>query len=164
MAEKHEKAPKLFGTNGIRGVPNVDLTTEFSQGIGFSAGTFFSTDRVAIARDTRQTGDMILSAVESGLMACGKDVIHLGILPTPALQYYCKLSGIYGVMITASHNPPQFNGIKCIDRDGTELGSRDEAIIEDIFAYKRFKKMDWSKCGRIVNDNSPVGITIVCYS
>ena len=154
MAENHEKAPKLFGTNGIRGVPNVDLTTEFSQGIGFSAGTFFSTERVAIARDTRQTGDMILSAVESGLMACGKNVIHLGILPTPALQYYCKLSRIYGVMITASHNPPQFNGIKCIDKDGTELGSGDEAIIEKIFADKGFKKMDWSKCGRIVNDNS----------
>ena len=69
MAENHEKAPKLFGTNGIRGVPNVDLTIEFSQGIGFSAGTFFSTERVAIARDTRQTGDILHSR-------CFQQVIH----------------------------------------------------------------------------------------
>jgi phosphomannomutase/phosphoglucomutase len=90
---------------------------------------------VAVATDTRTSADMIKMAVSAGIMAVGGDVIDLGILPTPALQYYIKThSGINGgVMITASHNPPMFNGIKCISYDGTEADRKEEEEIEELF-------------------------------
>ena len=111
----------IFGTNGIRGIPNADLSVEFSQEMGKAIGNFYGKVSVAMGRDTRDTGNMIFNAVSSGLMGAGATVMDLGILPTPAVQYYCRAKGIFGVVITASHNPPQFNGIKCIARDGNSL-------------------------------------------
>ncbi len=141
---------RLFGTNGIRGIPNEDLTTEFCSSIGKAIGTSLSGSTIAVGRDTRISGDSILSSVVGGITSTGKSVIDLGVLPTPALQYYCKKHGIYGVMITASHNPPQFNGIKCIDSDGTELSREDEERIENIFYDQDFKTVAWYAFGRVI--------------
>jgi phosphomannomutase/phosphoglucomutase len=148
-----ETIPRLFGTNGIRGVPNEDLTPEFAMEIGMAIGTFVK-DKVAISMDNRLSGPMLLNAVKSGILATGCDVINIGILPTPGAQYYCKSRNIFGVMITASHNPPRFNGIKCIDPDGTELARRKEVEIEKIHFKRDFHIASWEFIGRETSDNS----------
>jgi len=148
------KTPQLFGTNGIRGVPNDYLTTEFSMTIGKAIGTFFNAKKIAIARDTRVSGNMILLSVASAVLSTGTDVIYLDILPTPALQYYCKNHNIPGIMITASHNPPQYNGIKAIDSDGTEIDEEKEIEIEDLISSKKFKVVPWNEIGQYYSDNT----------
>ena len=126
-------AARLFGTNGVRGVVNEDMTTDLALQLGKAIGRFFG-GAVAIATDTRVSGDMLKSAVSAGLMATGCRVLDLGIVPTPAIQYYVKTHDVAGgVMITASHNPPNFNGIKCIDGDGTEMPREKEEVIEGYY-------------------------------
>ena len=141
--------PPLFGTNGIRGEPNADLTPDLALQVGKSIGTYFHGTTVALGRDTRDTGPMIFNAVSSGIMSTGMDILDLGVLPTPAIQYYCKINRIPGVIITASHNPPRFNGIKCIAPDGTELPRNQEEDIEGIYYDQSFNQAPWNKCGRI---------------
>lgn len=148
MASDSKYSP-IFGTNGIRGVPNADLTTEFAMEIGKAAGTYFGQGPVAMARDTRDTGSMIFNAVSSGIMSTGVDVVDAGVLPTPALQLYCKTNDIPGVVITASHNPPRFNGIKCIASDGTELRRDDEEKIEKIYYDKAYRIAPWDGSGKL---------------
>ena len=126
---------KMFGTNGIRGIANDYLSCGMLVKIGMSIGKILGPGPIAIAMDTRISSDMIRSAVSAGIMSMGCDVFNLGMIPTPALQYYVKthekVTG--GVMITASHNPPEFNGIKCISSDGTECSPDEEGAIEDAF-------------------------------
>lgn len=125
---------RLFGTNGVRGVINEDMTSDLALQMGKAIGSIMD-GTIAIATDTRLSADMIKMAVSSGIMAVGGNVLDLGVLPTPAIQYYVRthenVKG--GVMITASHNPPQFNGIKCISADGTEASREEEEAIEDQF-------------------------------
>ena len=124
---------KMFGTNGVRGVVNQDMTVQLALQMGKAIGKV-TPGTYAIATDTRYTCDMIRSAVSAGLMAVGCDVINLGSIPTPALQYYVRTHGVVGgVMITASHNPPQFNGIKVVANDGTEADPELEASIENAY-------------------------------
>jgi phosphomannomutase/phosphoglucomutase len=146
---------KMFGTNGIRGESNGYLDCELALKIGKSIVTVLGPGPIAIAMDTRVSSDMIRSAVSAGMMSMGADVHNLGMIPTPALQYYVKtheeVTG--GVMITASHNPPEFNGIKCVSGDGTECKPEEEAAIED--AYERdLKVVPWQEIGHevIVDD------------
>ncbi|MBR7123479.1 MAG: phosphoglucosamine mutase [Candidatus Methanomethylophilaceae archaeon] len=140
-------AQRMFGTNGVRGVVNDDMNTDLALQMGKAIGKFFG-GKVAIATDTRVSGDMIKSAVCAGLMSVGCDVRDLGILPTPAIQYHIKTSDkiVGGVMITASHNPPEFNGIKCIDFDGTEMPREKEEKIEILYAGK-ISTMPWNEIG-----------------
>ncbi|KJE49693.1 MULTISPECIES: phosphoglucosamine mutase [Acidiplasma] len=150
----------FFGTNGIRGIPNDDLSAEFSMDVGKAMATFFSAKKIAMAKDTRITGDMILNAVSSAVMSAGTDVVYLGILPTPALQYYCKKNHVPGIMITASHNPPQYNGIKAIDMDGTEIDEEKEYEIEKLIMNKKFKNVSWENAGRFYYDDTAVDLYI----
>ena len=121
---------KMFGTNGVRGVVNQDMNVQKALQIGKAIGAV-TPGVTAIATDTRYTCDMLKMAVSAGLMSVGCDVIDLGSLPTPALQYYVRTHSVVGgVMITASHNPPQFNGIKVIANDGTEASPQQEEAIE----------------------------------
>lgn len=145
---KEDKYPRLFGTNGIRGIPNVELTSEFCVKMGRSIGQHFSSGTIVMGRDTRSTGDFVHSSVLSGVLSSGSDVIDLGILPTPALQYYCRTKGLFGIVITASHNPPRFNGIKCIDKDGTELDRSEEEKIEKVYHDGVFNEVPWNEIGR----------------
>ena len=139
---------KMFGTNGIRGVANEFLDCNRSLKIGQAIAVILGKGPIAIAMDTRVSSDMIRSAVSAGLMSMGCDIHNLGMVPTPALQYYVKthdeIAG--GVMITASHNPPEFNGIKCISSDGTECSPEEEKAIEDEFD-KELKTVPWDKIG-----------------
>jgi phosphomannomutase/phosphoglucomutase len=152
------KQPQLFGTNGIRGVPNQDLTIELATGIGRAIGTFFNAGKIAIAKDTRISGDMYMFAVSSAVMSTGSDIIYAGELPTPGLQYYCKINKIPGIMITASHNPPQYNGIKAIASDGTEIDEEMEIKIEEIYEKQAYNKAAWDKIGKYYYDSTAIDL------
>ena len=121
----------LFGINGVRGTANRDLTPEVALQIGKVVGRTFGR-RIAVATDARDSADMLRSAVSAGIMASGTDIVDLGILPTPVLQYYVKshpdITG--GIVITASHNPPEHNGFKFIKEDGVEVSREEEQSIE----------------------------------
>ncbi len=149
---------KLFGTNGIRGVVNEELNPEFVVKVGLAIGTYFGGKRIAIGRDSRKGGEAIKEIISGALMATGNEVVDLGMLPTPALQYYVKEKrGIdAGVMITASHNPPEYNGIKVIWSDGTEIPKDVEAAIEEKFFSGDFKLPKWKDVKEIKRD--PFGI------
>ena len=138
----------LFGTNGVRGVANVDMTAEVAMNLAKSIGTF-RRGRIAVGRDTRHSGDMLKNAVIAGLLSTGCPVIDLGIAPTPCIQYYVKRHADAGIVITASHNPPEYNGIKGIAGDGTEMSRQDEAAVEQIYYSGAFRKADWSETGRV---------------
>jgi len=137
---------KLFGSSGIRGVIGEELTPGFALEIAETAGTVLAADRVAVARDTRHTGRMLVDAVVSGLASVGADVDRLGVVPTPGLQAYCEREGAPGLMVTASHNPPAYNGLKLVGDDGVEL-SRDrlEAVEHRLEAGP--DRADWSRAG-----------------
>lgn len=113
----------VFGSSGVRGVALSELTPAYALRIAQAAGSVFAedSDRVAVGRDTRTTGQLFVDAVTSGLASVGCDVDRVGIVPTPALQAYCEQENIPGVMVTASHNPPEYNGIKLCGTDGVEL-------------------------------------------
>ena len=140
---------KLFGTNGVRGVINQDMSAELALDVGRAIGTFMQ-GRVAIATDSRTSGDMLRALVSGGMTSAGSSVVDLGMLPTPALQYYVKNSGVKGgVMITASHNPPEFNAIKAVDSDATEMPREKEEEIERIFFSRSFAGTDWRSVGSV---------------
>ncbi|MDD1770943.1 MAG: phosphoglucosamine mutase [Methanomassiliicoccales archaeon] len=140
-------AERLFGTNGVRGVVNKQMTPELAMDVGRAIGTFMH-GPVAVGADTRTSAAMVKSATMAGLMSVGSSVLDLGTVPTPALQYFVKTGKIAGgVMITASHNPPEFNGIKAIDSDGTEMPRSKEEEIERIYFERSYLSQDWTGLG-----------------
>jgi phosphomannomutase/phosphoglucomutase len=140
---------RLFGTNGVRGVINKDMNVQLAMDLGKAIGTFMK-GKVAVGYDSRTSAAMIKSAVASGLMCAGADVLDLGLVPTPVVQHYVKMNHLSGgVMITASHNPPEFNGIKCVDFDGTEMPRAKEEEIERLYFTKSFVSKDWKDVGQM---------------
>ena len=149
--------PRLFGTNGIRGVVNEDMNVELALNLGKAIGTYLDGGRVAVGTDTRTSNEILKGVMISGLLSTGLNVVDLGIVPTPVLQYHVKRSDIqHGVVITASHNPPEFNGIKCVDSDGTELSRQKEESLEDIFFKREFKKISWNIIGHVQRDTNSI--------
>lgn len=141
---------RLFGTNGIRGIFNETLTSQFVLKIAEAIGTFFNGGNVLLGYDGRTSSPALAYATASGLASTGCTIYLAGIAPTPALQYAVKnhkLDG--GVIITASHNPPQYNGIKVLGSDGVEISRRQEIEIEDIFFKEQQKMARWNKVGEI---------------
>ncbi len=145
---------KLFGTNGVRGEVNKDMTIDLAVRLSKSIGTWLGGGTVAIGTDTRLSNQMLKNAVTAGLTATGCHVIDLGEAPTPAIQLYTRENTDLGIGITASHNPPQFNGIKCVDSDGTELMRTKEEEIEKIYFQENFKLVSWSEVGRVTTGDS----------
>ncbi len=141
---------KLFGTNGIRGTVNAELTPEMAIKAGCAIGTFFGENKnLLVGHDARTSGPMFSRAVISGLTATGCNVYFAGMAPTPALQFAVKnhkMDG--GVIITASHNPPQYNGIKVIWNDGIETSHEQETEIENVYFQNKIHFMDWNKLGK----------------
>lgn len=138
---------KLFGTNGVRGVTGKDMTPDLVMKIGLSLGKM-RRGKIAIGMDTRTSGPSLKCALKTGLLASGCDVIDLGILPTPALQFIVKSHFDAGAVITASHNPPEYNGVKVIDSDGTEFSDEDTIKLETILFSEEFEVQDWRNTGR----------------
>jgi len=149
-SQKIEK--KLFGTNGVRGVIGKDLTPELVVSIGEAFGTM-RPGRIGVGRDTRTSGETLIKAVKAGLLATGCDVVDCGILPTPALQYLVRDQFDGGVMITASHNPPEYNGVKIIEPDGTEMGDEQTVKLEQILFSRSFSLKPWDQLGTEVHSH-----------
>ena len=129
---------KLFGTDGVRGVANSELTPEMAFNLG-KAGAYVLTKEekerptVVIGMDTRVSGDMLQDALSAGIMAMGANVIKVGVMPTPAIAYLVRRYGATaGVVISASHNPFEYNGIKFFNGEGFKLDDDIEDDIEDI--------------------------------
>jgi len=140
---------RLFGTNGIRGVVNKELTPEMTIKIGSATGTFFKHAKLLVGYDARTSSPMLARAIIAGLNATGCDVLFAGMAPTPALQYAVKNHKIDGaVIITASHNPPEYNGIKVVWNDGIEISREQEIEIENIFFEEKMEYADWNKIGK----------------
>ena len=129
---------RLFGTDGVRGVANSELTCEMAMNIGRAAAMVLTDDdrrhpRVLIGKDTRKSSDMLEAAITAGLCSVGANVIQLGVVPTPAVAYLVgKYKADAGVVLTASHNPCEFNGIKIFSGDGYKLPDALEEQIEAI--------------------------------
>ena len=132
---------RLFGTSGIRGIFGQSLTVDFCHDVARALGTTLpSLSRVCVATDTRLSGEAVKDTVVSGLLCSGVDVSDLGVLPTPALALRTRDMGFdAGVMITASHNPAEYNGIKLFNRSGIGYSKGQEAGIEDIYHHRNFK-------------------------
>ncbi|WP_181691682.1 phosphoglucosamine mutase [Natronomonas sp. LN261] len=111
----------VFGSSGVRGVVGEGLTPAFVGRIVSAAGSVLDADTVAVARDTRTTGRMLADVAAGTLASVGVDVDRLGVLATPGAQAYADRNGVAVVVITASHNPASYNGIKLIGSDGVEL-------------------------------------------
>ena len=132
---------KFFGTNGIRGVFSEDFTLEFVHDMTLAIGTYFGKGPVLVGFDGRNSSPIICKVVASALNSIGIDCYVTGIVPTPCLEFAVKTLGYSGgLMITASHNPPQYNGIKPAAKDGVEVSREDELIIEDIYTQKSWLK------------------------
>jgi phosphoglucosamine mutase len=135
-------ARRLFGTSGIRGVVNHDLSPDFCRRVALALGTTLPpASTICIATDTRISRDVIKEAVSSGLLSCGINVVDLGILPTPALALLTRESGFAaGIMVTASHNPPEFNGIKLFTENSLGYSQAQEAEIEKAYSEQKFRQ------------------------
>ncbi len=141
---------KLFGTNGIRGLVNVELTPEMAIKVGLAIGTFFGRKNLLLGHDARTSGALFSRAVIAGLTATGCNVYFAGMASTPALQFAVKnhqMDG--GVLITASHNPPEYNGIKAIWSDGIEISHEQEVEIENIYFDNKIEFAAWDKLGAV---------------
>ncbi len=143
---------RLFGTNGVRGIVNQDVTVELALRLAMSLGTL-TRGTVAVGQDTRVSGSMLSHAAVAGLLATGCKVINLGIAPTPAVQYFVRDNADAGIVITASHNPREYNGLKLIAGDGTEFASEGELAVEDVYFKGGLRLADWRETGELSDTN-----------
>ena len=145
---------KLFGTDGVRGVAGRDLTPELAFALGRALITTLGArgrPRVAVGRDTRASGEMLEAALAAGICSAGGDVFRLGVMPTPGVAFVTvDLTAEAGAVISASHNPPEDNGIKLFSSDGTKLPDLVEAEIERLVGTSEGPRPEGTAVGRIV--------------
>ena len=130
---------RLFGTDGVRGIANKELTCEVAMQLGRAIAMVIGRGRhkkygtVVLGMDTRQSSEMLANAISAGLCSAGMDVINLGVVPTPAVAYLIgKYKAHAGIMISASHNPSEFNGIKAFNDSGMKLADELEEKVEEL--------------------------------
>lgn len=141
---------RLFGTNGVRGVINEFLTPQLVLDLGRAIGTVVGKGLIAVSRDSRMGGEMLTNALVSALVSTGCSVVDIGPAPTPTLQFMVpRLDCVGGVVVTASHNPPNFNGLKVMGPTGIEVPRDVESQIEDIYFKREFDVADWMSIGSI---------------
>ena len=139
---------RLFGSSGVRGLVNSFLTPELACKVGLAVASRVNAKKALVARDTRVSGSMIEDALVSGLLAAGVRVSLLGAVPTPVLAYLTRLLKTdVGFMLTASHNPPQYNGIKIFDGDSLSYTDKSENAVERIISKNGFALADWREIG-----------------
>jgi len=146
---------RLFGTNGIREVVGEKLTPAFVTRVADSLGACLPTgSKVVLGWDGRTSSPAFARIVSSCLSLAGHHVVELGILPTPAVQYSVpRLKGDLGVIVTASHNPPEFNGLKCIAPDGLEVPREFEERIEAGVERGAAAQVDYTRVGEVLHDS-----------
>ena len=128
---------RLFGTDGVRGVANSELTPELAFNLGKAGAHVLRKENkrpvIVIGKDTRISGDMLENALTAGILAVGGNVIKAGVIPTPAVAFLVKhYHADAGIVISASHNPFEYNGIKFFNGEGFKLDDALEEKIEDI--------------------------------
>lgn len=140
---------KLFGTDGIRGVINEELTPELAMKLGNAIGRYYlgKYNRFIIAKDTRNSGDLLESAMAAGAASAGMNVEFAGVIPTPALAYITKKEQTLGAVISASHNPAVYNGIKVLAK-GMKISDEDEVEIENLIIDTPYHYTVYSEVGK----------------
>jgi len=146
---------KLFGTNGVRGVFGDDLTLDFISKITLSIASFFKKGPILVGYDGRESSVAISKIVTAALSSAGLDSAICGLVPTPCLQFATRQLGYNGgIMITASHNPPQYNGLKVIANDGIEISRDSELQVEKFYFTKKW--MTAKKFGLITKESNAI--------
>lgn len=144
---------KLFGSSGIRGIVNKEVTPELALQVGFVLGSRKKT--AVIGRDPRVSAPMIEHALVAGLTAAGCDVTKVGMVTTPTLAYAARKYEC-GVMVTASHNPSEYIGIKLWNPDGMAFDSAQQEEIEEAIEKKDFSLAPWNLIGKIAEDENAI--------
>jgi phosphoglucosamine mutase len=144
-----EKMKKLFGTDGIRGIINEELTPELAMKLGNAIGRFYlgKYSNLIIAKDTRSSGDLLENAMAAGAASAGMNVDFAGVMPTPALAFASKKTRTLGAVISASHNPAVYNGIKVL-ANGMKISDEDEVELENLIINKPFHYTVYSRVGK----------------
>ncbi len=142
---------KLFGTSGIRGLVKEEVTAELALKVGKSLAYYLNNSgSVVVGYDTRTSNAMLDQAICAGILEGGVNVIKIGMVPTPLVGYACeKLGADAGVMLTASHNPSQYNGIKLWNKNGMAYTSKQEEEIERIYNNCEYITANWHDIGRL---------------
>ncbi|MBC7326786.1 phosphoglucosamine mutase [bacterium] len=140
----------LFGTDGVRGRANENLTPEFALKLGLAVGSFLKRDcsKIILGKDTRLSSDMLESAFAAGLCAAGMEVLETGVITTPGVAFLASFNNVYGAVISASHNPFDENGIKLIHKNGFKLPDEWEEEIEKIFLDNGFEYAPSAEIGK----------------
>ena len=141
--------PKLFGTSGIRGNVRNRVTEKFVLDLARAMSTMLANEgQVVVGSDYRTTSPELKATVLGGLLGGGIDVVDAGILPTPVLAFGIRAVGANaGMMVTASHNPPEDNGVKCYSHEGREYIPEEEQILERFIAERQFTDVPWDRVG-----------------
>jgi phosphoglucosamine mutase len=147
----------LFGTTGVRKVYGKEFDLEMALNLGKSLGTYLGKGTVIIARDARTTGLMVADALTAGIMSTGVNVVRAGIIPTPTLAFITMKRGFdAGLIVTASHNPPQYTGVKFWSRNSMGFTHDKEVKLEEIYNSKSFKVASWDALGKETRIESAV--------
>ncbi len=140
---------ELFGSSGTRGTVGEAMTPSLVLRVARAAGTVWDAERVALGRDTRTSGEMLADAATSGLASVGVDVDRLGVLPTPGVAAYCARERVPAMVVTASHNPADYNGVKLIDDEGVELTVDPLERIEAHVFDRPVDEAGWDEVGSV---------------
>lgn len=152
---------RLFGTDGVRGIANADLTPELAFRLGEAAGHFLGDrgrGRIVVGKDTRRSGDMLEAALVAGICSGGADALTAGVVPTPAVSFLVRdLGADGGVVVSASHNLAEYNGIKFFSRDGFKLPDElEDEIAEFVEAQRSWRRPTGSDVGSRVDISDAV--------
>ncbi|HDQ45549.1 MAG TPA: phosphoglucosamine mutase, partial [bacterium] len=141
--------PVMISVSGIRGIVGEGLSPELIVNLASAAGTFYGPGRVFVGRDPRVTGDMVKHAVFAGLIAVGCDPVDLGICATPSVEIAVRRSdAVGGIIITASHNPVEWNALKLLGGGGLFLNAGEGLAVKRIAEEKTFAYKPWDQLGR----------------
>ena len=136
----------IFSISGLRGIANQDLTPELITNYCTAFGTFLGGGTVAIGRDCRTSGEMFFYAAAAGFVSAGCEVVNLGVCPTPTVLLNVKQLGLSGgIMITASHNPEEWNGLKFISKEGIFINENELKELKKLLKSKTFKRTNWDQ-------------------
>jgi phosphoglucosamine mutase len=139
---------KLFGSSGVRGLVNVALTPQLACKVGLAVATYSKAKHAVVGCDTRVSGPMLEDALVSGLTSAGTNVSLVGVVPTPSVAFLTReLHADVGFMLTASHNPPQYNGIKVFDGGTLSYTDQHQTEVERIISENAFARADWHNMG-----------------